>query len=83
MKECGLCVILECLTLLVNVDIRRALESKTLHCVHGIPLDTNPRGVGGGVREGGRGGSRKFFSILGAFLNFPFHPEHFEETQVG
>ena len=33
MKECGLSVILECLTLLVKVDIRRALESKTSHCV--------------------------------------------------
>ena len=36
-------------------------------------LDTNPRGVGGGVREGwgGWGGVEKFFSILGAFLNSP------------
>ena len=46
-------------------------------------LDTNPRGVGGGgVQEGG-GGSRKFSSILRAFLNSPFYSEHFEYTQVG
>ena len=43
-------------------------------------LDTDPRGVGG-VQEGG--GSRKIFSVLGAFLNSPFHSEHFECTQVG
>ena len=45
-------------------------------------LDTNPRGMGGG---GGRGvgGQSKFFSILGAFLNSPFHSEHFEYTEVG
>ena len=42
MKECGLCVTLECLTLLVKVDIQRALESKTSHCVHGIPV-VHPR----------------------------------------
>ena len=46
-------------------------------------LDTNPRGVGGGSgRGGGGGGVRKIFSILGAFLNSPFHSEHFEYTQV-
>ena len=32
-------------------------------------------------RRGLRG--RKNFSILGAFLNSPFHSEHFEYAQVG
>ena len=38
---------------------------------------------GGGSGTGGGGGSRKSFSISGAFLNSPFHSEHFEYTQVG
>ena len=52
------------------------------------PRDTNPRGVGGGLREGGGwvgggGGRRKFFSNLWAFSNSPFHFEQIEDTQVG
>ena len=61
-------------------------EQKQTHLAHGgvcsSVLDTNPSGVGGGSGRGG-GGSRKFLSILEAFLNSPFHSEHFEYTQVG
>ena len=34
------------------------------------------------ARGGGGGGSRKL-SIFGAFLDSPFHSEHFDYTQVG
>ena len=53
-------------------------EHHGVHCT--AVLDPNPRGVGGGPE--GRGGE-KIFSVLAAFLNSPFHPEHFEYTQLG
>ena len=47
----------------------------TLSATHGgvcsSVLDTSPHGGGGGPG----GGGVKFFSILGAFLNSPFHTE--------
>ena len=52
--------------------------------VYSSVLDTNPRGVGGGGGGlGGGGGSRKFFPVLGAFLNSPFHSEHLEYSVGG
>ena len=58
-----------------------------------VPPKTDPRKGGGGVqcsldpkplrRAGGGSGCSKFFSGgLGAFLNPPFHSEHFEYAQV-
>ena len=73
--------------LLLALSICRALILVLVHWgVCSSVLDTNPRGVAGGVREGvgcGRGGGRKIFSIFGAFLNSPFHSEQFEHKQVG
>ena len=52
-------------------------------CMGGLKFSSRhqPPRRGRGVREGG--GRRKFFSILWAFLNSPFHSEHFEYTQLG